>query len=111
MSKLCLPPALFEISFAGRCTTGGSADGGMTTSAGDTSVELEDLLVNPSVEVILVIMVPLEAHGRAQFVSASGHPDLWSGCRLLAHLGQPRGCGCRFYTRFSPSVGELPGPQ
>ena len=40
MNILCFLPALFEVSFAG---------GGVATSAGVTSVELEDFLVNPSV--------------------------------------------------------------
>ena len=34
---------------AGGCAQGGIAGGGMATSAGETSVELEGPLVNPSV--------------------------------------------------------------
>ena len=45
MNKWCCPPDLF----AGRCVEGGIAGGGVSTSAGDASVELEDLLVKPSV--------------------------------------------------------------
>ena len=48
MNKLCLPPALLEKRFAGGCEEGGIAGGGMATSAGDASVELDDILVNPS---------------------------------------------------------------
>ena len=49
MNKLCFHNALLEVGFAGRCAEGGSAGGGISTSAGKTSVELEDLLMNPSV--------------------------------------------------------------
>ena len=53
------------------------------------------------VETILVNLFPLVAHGRPQFVSAAGHPELGSGDRLLARLEQPSECGCLFYTRCS----------
>ena len=78
-------------------------------SAGDTSVELEDLLVILPwmVEAILVSLFPLVAHGRPQLVSASHHPELGSGDRSLARLEQPRGCGCRFYRRFVSQVDEI----
>ena len=49
VNKLCFLPALFELGFAGGCAEGGTAGGGISTSAGDTSVELDDPLVNPSV--------------------------------------------------------------
>ena len=49
MNKVCCLPALFELDFAGGCVGGGSAGGGIAMSAGDTSVVLKDLLVNPSV--------------------------------------------------------------
>ena len=49
MNTLCFPPDLFEVGFAGGCAEGGISGGGMATSAGDTSVELDDTLVNPSV--------------------------------------------------------------
>ena len=49
MNKLCLPPDLFEVGFAGGCAERGIAGGGITTSSGETSVELEDPLVHPSV--------------------------------------------------------------
>ena len=42
-------------------------------------------------------LFPHVARGRPEIVSASGRPDLWSGDRLLARLGPPRECGCRFY--------------
>ena len=45
---MCFPPDLFEVGFAGGCAERGSAGGGISTSAGDTSVELENLTVNPS---------------------------------------------------------------
>ena len=44
MNKLCVPPALIEIGFAGGCAERGIAGGGMATAAEDTSVELEDPL-------------------------------------------------------------------
>ena len=47
MNKLCFRPALFEE--AGGRADGRSAGGGISTSAGETSVELDDLLVHPSV--------------------------------------------------------------
>ena len=37
-----------ESRFAGGFVAGGIAGGGIATTAGDTSVELEDPLVNPS---------------------------------------------------------------
>ena len=40
----------------------------------------------------LVSLFPLVAHGRPQLMTASGHPELESGVRLLARLGQPRKC-------------------
>ena len=46
---MCFLPALFKVGFAGGCAEGGSAGGGMATSAGDTFVELEEFFVNPSV--------------------------------------------------------------
>ena len=47
---VCLhPPNVFEVRFVGGCAEGGIAGSGMATSAGDTSVELEDPLVNHSV--------------------------------------------------------------
>ena len=49
MDKLRLSPDLFEEGFAGGCAERGIAGGGTATSTGDTSVQLEDLLVNPSV--------------------------------------------------------------
>ena len=49
MNKLWFPPDLFEIGFAGECAEGEIAGGGMATSAGDTSVELEDPPANPYV--------------------------------------------------------------
>ena len=39
---MCSPPALFELGFAGGSAEGRSAGGGIATSAGDTSVPLED---------------------------------------------------------------------
>ena len=39
----------FEVGYAGGCTEGGIARCGIATSAGDTCVELEDILVNASV--------------------------------------------------------------
>ena len=58
----------------------------MFTSAGDTSVELEDHLVN---EWLIATLYPLVALGRPQLVSASCRPQLLSGIRLHARLGQP----------------------
>ena len=49
MNQLCFPLALFEAGLAGGCAEGGSAGGGIATSAGDMSVELEDPPVKPSV--------------------------------------------------------------
>ena len=53
LAKMCedsvLPPSSFKVGFAEECAEGGGAGGGIATSAGETSVELEDLLVNPSV--------------------------------------------------------------
>ena len=51
------------------------------------------------VEAILVSLFPLVACGQTQLLSASSHPELRSGDRLLARLGQPREYGCRFYIR------------
>ena len=59
------------------------------------------------VELIPVILYLRVAHGRSQLVSASNHPKFWSGGPLLARLGQPRECGCRFYTRFSHTLDEI----
>ena len=49
MNKLRFPPDLFEIGFAGENAERETAGGGTATSAGDTSVELEDPPVNPYV--------------------------------------------------------------
>ena len=49
MHELCFPCDLFEVGFAVGCAEGGAAGCGMATSAGDTTVELEDFQVNPSV--------------------------------------------------------------
>ena len=46
---MSFPFDLFQKVFAGGCAEGGIAGGGLATSTGDTSVELEDLLVNPTV--------------------------------------------------------------
>ena len=45
-----LPHALFEVGFAVGCVEWGSAGGGISTLAGDTSGELYDPPVNPSME-------------------------------------------------------------
>ena len=45
----CRPPDLFDNSFAGWCAEDGFDGGGVDTSTGDKSVEVEDPLVNPSV--------------------------------------------------------------
>ena len=59
------------------------------------------LSILPSmVEAIVVFLYPFVVYDRPQLVSASGHPELWSGGHVLARLGQPKECGCRFYTRF-----------
>ena len=56
------------------------------------------------VEAILVSLFPLVAHGDPQLVSASGHPEPWSGVQVLERLEQPRECDCRFCIRvFSHS--------
>ena len=47
--ELVLSLALSEVGFAGGCAEKGSARGGSSTSAGETSVELGDPAVNPSV--------------------------------------------------------------
>ena len=60
---------------------GGIPGNGMATSAGETSVALDDTLV-------LVILFLHVARCR---------PELWSGVRLLARLGPLRECGCRCY--------------
>ena len=87
--------------FAGGCAERRIAGGGMATSAGDTCVELEDPLVNPSgCEAIRAFLFPLKPHGRQQLVSASGHSELRSCDRLLGRLGQPKKSGCRFCIRF-----------
>ena len=43
----------------------------------------------------------LQSRDRPQVVPASGRQELGSGVWLLARLGQPKKCGCRFYTRCS----------
>ena len=50
------------------------------------------MLILPGVvEAILVILFPLVAHGRPHLVPASRRPKLWSGVRVLARLGPPKG--------------------
>ena len=44
-----LSSCCFEVGIVGGCPGGGIARGGIATSAGDKSVELEDPLVNRSV--------------------------------------------------------------
>ena len=78
MNKLCFPPALFEVGFAGGCAEGESAGGGISTSAGATSAELDDPRVDPPVT------------GR----SHSGKAQL-------------RDCGCLFHNRCFPILDEL----
>ena len=94
VNKLCFPPAFFEIGFPGRCAEGSIAGGGKATSAGGTSVELEDPLVNLAVNGWSHSgnCVPHFARGRPQHVPASGRPELCSGVRFLAPLGPPREC-------------------
>ena len=46
---MSFPFDLFQKGFAGGCAEVGIAGGGLATSTGDKSVELEDLLVNPTV--------------------------------------------------------------
>ena len=80
VNKLRFPLDLFEAGFAGGCADGGIAGGGMATSAGDTSVELEGRLVNPSrerFEATLVILFPHVACGR---------PPACAGLRSPRHL-------------------------
>ena len=89
MHKLCFLPDLFETGFAGRRVEGSIAAGGVATSAGDTSVELDDPLDNPS----LNGWFPHVARGRSHLVLASGRPELWFGVRLLARLQPQRQCG------------------
>ena len=50
MNKLCFLPALFQVGFAGGCAEGRSAGGGISKSAGETSVELDAPPVDPSVK-------------------------------------------------------------
>ena len=49
MDSLWFRPDSFEGSFAGGCAERGIARGGAATSVGNTSVLLEDPLVNPFV--------------------------------------------------------------
>ena len=100
--NIVLLSCIAEVSFVGGRTERRNAGGGNSTSAGETSVELDDpLLILPwLVEAILDNLFPLVAHGRQQLVSASGRPELQSGVRLLARLSQPRESGCRFHIRF-----------
>ena len=75
-------------------------------------IRLSNLVIASSVlpwmeEAIQVIFFPLVARGRPQLVSASRHPELWSGVRLLALLGPPGECVCRFYSRRCPSLHEM----
>ena len=47
--NVCFPPALKQKDLAGGCAKRRKAGDGMTTSAGETSVELENILANLSV--------------------------------------------------------------
>ena len=86
VNKLCFPPAFFEIGFSGRCAEGGIAGGGKATSAGDTSVELEDPLVNLSVNgwSHSANCVPHFARGRPQHVPASPRALVWCSVSCTA---------------------------
>ena len=93
-------------SFAQKCAEGRSAGGGLSTSAGDTSVELEDILVNPSVN-------GCGHSGNSVSICSSWSPSARvcfrshrarSGDRLLARLGQPKESGYQLWYRcFSHS--------
>ena len=108
VNKLCFPLDLFEVGFAEGCADGGIAGGGMATSAGDTSVELEDRLVNPSVN-------GWSHSGNFVSTRRSWSPTACAGLRSPRHLiwcsvaytqGTTRECGCRCYTRCSPILDE-----
>ena len=96
VNKVYFLRALFEASVAGTCAEGRGPGGGISTSAGEPSVELDASLDNPTVSgrSHAGILCPLASLGRTQLVSASGHPELGSGDRFFARLGQPRECGC-----------------
>ena len=69
-------------------------------------IRLSNLKIPLLTPPLLVSLFPLVGHGRSQLVSASSHPQLGSDGQLLARLGQPRGCGCRFYIRCCPILDE-----
>ena len=60
---------------------------------------------------ILVSLLPLSVRDRPQVASASGRQELGSGVWLLASLGQPEKCGCRFYTRCSTLLMNMMADQ
>ena len=92
MNSLFVLPALFERGFAGGCAEGRRPS---------------NMHIPLMVEAVLVILFSLVARGRPQLVSASRRPELRSGVRLLARLGPPRECGCRFYIRFAQILDDM----
>ena len=106
-------PALIQKGFARGCAQGRTAFGG-TSNVSWRDVrqskfdEPQCQSFRERMRPILVIPHLRVAYGRPQLVSASDHPELWSGGRLLARLGQPRECGCRLYKKnVSPILGEM----
>ena len=105
VNKLCFPPALFEVGFPGGCADGGIAGGGIriVTSAGDTSVELEDSLVNPSANGWSHSGKSVSAR-RSWSPTACAFfrsPRTWVWCSVACTVGPQRACVCRFYNRLS----------
>ena len=105
VNKLCFPPALFEVGFPGGCADGGIAGGGIriVTSAGDTSVELEDSLVNPSANGWSHSGKSVSAR-RSWSPTACAFfrsPRTWVWCSVACTVGPQRACVCRFHNRLS----------
>ena len=48
VNKLCFPSAMLDVGFPAGCTERRTAGGIFSTSAGETSVELDEPFVNPS---------------------------------------------------------------
>ena len=98
---LCFAPAMLEVGFAG----GWRREEDVLAVVFPRKLEkhLSNLTISLSIlpwvfDAVLANPFPLRAHGRPQLVSASNHPEVVSGDRLIARHGQPNECSCRCFS-------------
>ena len=108
--EIGLSSCFVRSGFAGGCAESGSAGVGISTPAGETSVELDDLPVNPSVNGWShsgTSVSTCSSWSPAARVCFRSPRELGSGARLLAHAWDNQGnvvVGLTF--DYSPFLGE-----